>query len=139
MTPSERWNTDDDDELRSPLSKRKKIAADRSGSSKLKEMLIAETDGDEEDESQTRDSQPGTPRRNSVEDDGEGYDMAGRSRGDVAERRMEQALRQREEEERNRFNERCRAMRPETRRYFRRAEADAGPSRRSGSSGESSN
>ena len=38
-------------------------------------MLIAETDGDEEDESQTRDSQPGTPRRNSVEDDGEGYDM----------------------------------------------------------------
>lgn len=75
LTPSERWNTDDDDELRSPLSKRKKIAADRSGSSKLKEMLIAETDGDEEDESQTRDSQPGTPRRNSVEDDGEGYDM----------------------------------------------------------------
>lgn len=72
-------------------------------------------------------------------EDGEGYDMAGRSRGDVAERRMERALRQREEEERNRFNERCRAMRPETRRYFRRAEADAGPSRRSGSSGESSN
>ena len=43
MTPSDgsAGNLSDSDYLRSPLAKRKKIAADRSGSSKLKETFSA--------------------------------------------------------------------------------------------------
>ena len=73
LTPSERWNGDDDDELRSPLSKRKRIAAERSGMSRLKESLTAgdENDEEEEDDVAMRSSQVGTPRRASGDESDE--------------------------------------------------------------------
>ena len=49
ITPSEAGGASDSDNLRSPLAKRKKLAADRSGTSKLKEAISAE-DIVEEDE-----------------------------------------------------------------------------------------
>ena len=91
LTPSERWNTEEDDELRSPLSKRKKIAAERSGTSKLKETLIAADDGDDnEDNPPANPSQPGTPRtmggnddEDDEDDDDDDDEMDGTTDGEV--------------------------------------------------------
>jgi len=65
LTPSEAGlNGSADTELRSPLSKRKKLAADRSGLSRLKEAISA----DELPENKDRSSRAATPSRLSVAD-----------------------------------------------------------------------
>ncbi|KAF5384884.1 hypothetical protein D9615_001109 [Tricholomella constricta] len=70
VTPSESGSVNgagrDEDVLRSPLAKRKKVAADRTGYSRLKEAISADdlvTEGSSENKGAVGRAQPGTPSK----------------------------------------------------------------------------
>jgi RNA polymerase II subunit A C-terminal domain phosphatase len=80
VTPSENGRTGERDVLRSPLAKRKKLAAERTGYSKLKEAISADDllDGQEVDAKGTsRVASLSSPREEDMEEDeDEGEDDA---------------------------------------------------------------
>lgn len=63
----------DSDSLRSPLAKRKKLALERSGTSKLKEGITAE-DIVEEEEAKTRSTTPTSAAGNDANDANDAHD-----------------------------------------------------------------
>ena len=94
LTPSEigALNGADADVLRSPLAKRKKLAADRSGASRLKEAFTAEQlraaearkARDDDDEGSNR-SQRSSPITGGGDDDEDGDDDEGGSEYNMVE------------------------------------------------------
>ena len=74
LTPSEAGLNSDSDSLRSPLAKRKRLAAERTGTSKLKEAISAEDLVEEEEaevEAKTRSATPASAAADRNEDEDE--------------------------------------------------------------------